>query len=452
MRSLFYLVLFCLAAALSPHLSAADTIAPPSSSSVSQNDRVFVVGLSPFLDKSAKNTVYRGLVRSIVEELPLGSRLEVFDAYNLRSIARLAIPKSAAFNSPKTRANQFASEIGEIRIFLSQDNARPDGSKTNFDSAIRLPQFCDFLAQNPPSKDSAVVTPVLLLGSPLYQDAHEPDFSMADGYFPSDGHLQAARADSIFGLNAGENPGPPLQIYWSYFGDPWLSDLHRQKVERFWALYLERRAARLASFSSDLDTVLRAFASQAPGASAASRGWVADAQQTKPEMIRVNRTVQVVDWLTGDAGPALPPPPSQFVGPLKIGIRWKDNIDLDLYATPRPGAETLFFQHPRSPEGYYDMDHRSSPGRDYEFVEFETPVDIRKAEAFVNFYAGSCADGPRGEIRIEFLDRIYRGSFSIEASEGNRGRSGPSQNEFWTPIPIHEILGLHETTRASSAR
>ena len=49
-------------------------------------------------------------------------------------------------------------------------------------------------------------------------------------------------------------------------------------------------------------------------------------------------------------------------GPLKIGIRWKQNIDLDLYAAPRPGAETLFFQHPRSPEGYYFKDHRSSPG------------------------------------------------------------------------------------------
>lgn len=79
-------------------------------------------------------------------------------------------------------------------------------------------------------------------------------------------------------------------------------------------------------------------------------------------------------------------------------------------------------------------------------------MDIRKTEAFVNFYAGSCPGGPRGEIRIEFLDRIYRGLFSIDASQGNRGRSGPSQNAFWTQIPIREILGLHETAQASSAR
>ena len=75
-----------------------------------------------------------------------------------------------------------------------------------------------------------------------------------------------------------------------------------------------------------------------------------------------------------------------------------------LYATPRRDAETLFFQHLRSPEGYYYKDHRSSPGREYEFIEFESPVDIREVEASVNFYKGDCPEGPRGEVRIEFKD------------------------------------------------
>jgi hypothetical protein len=75
-----------------------------------------------------------------------------------------------------------------------------------------------------------------------------------------------------------------LQVDWAYFGEPWLSDLHREKVTRFWALYLERRDGRLASFSSDLATAMSAFASGTPGASAASNGWVADARQKRPEM------------------------------------------------------------------------------------------------------------------------------------------------------------------------
>ena len=418
------------------------------------DDPVFVVGISPFLDSAIKDTVYRALVRLIVEDLPLNTRLEVYDAYHSKSITRVSIPNAKVFESPKTRANQFASSIGEIRQFLARDNARPSGPKPGFDGAIRLPQFCDFLAQERPLHDGNKKLPLLLIGSPLYQDAREPGFSMVDGYFPSDGHLRASREESVFGSNPGDGTSQRLLVYWAYFGEPWMSDLHREKVARFWSLYVERRRGRLASFSADLPTALSAFSSESPGTSAASNGWVADPLQSRPEMIRATRSVQQVDWLTGDAPPgANPLPPSRLLGPLKIGIRWKEKIDLDLYATARPGAETLFFQHTRSPEGYYFKDHRSSPGREYEFIEFESPVDVRDVRAFVNFYAGSCPDGPRGEVRIEFLNRIYRGNFDIESSEGNEGRSGRSQGRFWTQIPIQEILRINEASpQAAGAR
>jgi hypothetical protein len=284
----------------------------------------------------------------------------------------------------------------------------------------------------------------LLIGSPLYRDEREPSFSMVDGYFPSDGHLRASREESVYGFDEGGVSPPGLFVYWAYFGDPWMSDLHREHVMRFWTLYLERRGGRLASFSSDLATALGAFSAEAPGQDAAARGWTPDPRQIRPEMLRATRTVELADWLTGDAVlEKSPPPPSRLVGPLKIGIRWKENIDLDLYAAPRPGGETLFFQHPRSPEGYYDKDHRSSPGREYEYVEFESPVDVREAQAFVNFYAGACPGGPRGEVRIEFLNRIYSGAFAIASGGGNQGRSGPAQANFWARIPVQEILRLN---------
>ena len=160
-------------------------------------------------------------------------------------------------------------------------------------------------------------------------------------------------------------------------------------------------------------------------------------------MLRVSRGVTMADWLTRDTLPAgAQASPSIRVGPMKIGIRWKERIDLDLYATPRPGAETLYFEHVRSPEGYYYKDHRSSPGREYEFIEFESSVDVREVEAFINFYKGSCPGGARGEVRIEFDGRIYGLPFFIPAEQGNLGRSGPSQQEFWTPIPIQKALNI----------
>jgi hypothetical protein len=270
---------------------------------------------------------------------------------------------------------------------------------------------------------------------------------MVDGYFPSDGHLQASREDSIFGFTGQTKRQPLLAVYWLYFGDPWTSDLHKEKVTRFWTLYFERRAGELATFNQDVPTTFQAFCKATPGVPASVRGWTLDSQQTKLEMLRVSRSVELSDWITRDALPeTAPKPPTVMVGPMKIGIRWKDNIDLDLYATPRQGAETLFFQHTRSPEGYYYKDHRSSPGREYEFIEFESPIDVRQVEAFVNFYKGSRPDGPRGEVRIEFDGRIYSGRFLIDASDGNRGRTGADQEQFWTRIPVREILRIPPST------
>jgi hypothetical protein len=69
-------------------------------------------------------------------------------------------------------------------------------------------------------------------------------------------------------------------------------------------------------------------------------------------------------------------------------------------------------------------------------------VDIRQVEAFVNFYKGSCPRGPHGEVRIEFDGRIYAAPFTIAAAEGNRGRAGAAQQDFWTRIPVQQILKL----------
>lgn len=403
--------------------------------------RTFVIGLSPYLDASVKDEVYRNVVRLVVEGLPLDSQLALFDAFNLKSVTQISLPNVRAFDSPKTRANQFAPAIRELKNFLAQDHTRPQSKLLKLNNAILVPQFCDFLAENLPESQGALT--VMLIGSPLYQDTKEPAFSMVDGYFPSDGHLLASRDKSIFGLRQNPNDAAPLLVHWVYFGDPWVSDLHKEKITRFWTLYLEKRGGQLVTLSGDLPTAVHSFQQGIDSPHPAPRHWAIDSDQTKVEMLRITRDVPATDWLTGElASTGLPQAPATMVGPMRIGIRWNKNLDLDLYATPHKGAETLFFQHPQSPEGYYYKDHRSSPGREWEFVEFMSPVDARQVEAFVNFYKGSCPGGPRGEVRIEFDGRIYSAPFSIEAEEGNLGRSGHSQQNFWTRIPVQQILRL----------
>jgi hypothetical protein len=411
----------------------------------------FVIGLSPFLEQSTKDEVYRGVVRLLVEDLPLDSTLSIYDAFNLKTVTQVTLPNQRAFNSAKTRANQFAPAVRDLKAFLAAEHARPAQAELKFQAALRLPQFYDFLAEKSASSGDAVN--LLLLGSPLYEDAKEPGFSMVNGFFPSDGHLAASRENSVYGLVDNTNALPGLLVHWVYFGDPWVNDLYKEKISRFWALFLQERGARLVTFSSDLPTGLSGFHSTPPEGMASARSWSLTPGETKLEMLRISRSVEVADWLTrGSLSDTAQRPPAVMVGSMKIGIRWLDNIDLDLYATPHRGAETLFFQHPRSPEGYYYKDHRSSPGKEYEFIEFETPVDIRQVEAFVNFYQGWCEGGPRGEVRIEFNGQIYGAPFFISASKGNRGRAGEDQRDYWVQLPVREIMKLAPRLSANGAR
>src|SRR6266487_1456873 len=125
----------------------------------------FIIGISPFLDKSVKDEVYRAIVRLVVEDLPLNSALSIYDAFELKTIAQFSLPDARAFNSPKTRANQFAPAIRGLKLFLAEERHRPTIVHSSFEGAIRLPQFLDFLDGTRTTHSN---TSVLLIGSPLY--------------------------------------------------------------------------------------------------------------------------------------------------------------------------------------------------------------------------------------------------------------------------------------------
>ena len=431
--------LLCCICFLRVHAADNQTSAPP-------GNRDYVIGLSPFLQKSVKDDVFRRIARLLLEELPLGSSLAIYDAYHLRTVAELKIPEVVAFKSGKTRATQFKEAILRLKEFLSTEHARPE-TTLSLDYAIRFPQFLDFVATHKRGDDT---TMIIVLGSPLYVDVKEPGFSMVNGYFPSDGHLQATRDQSIYGLKGRKGFLENFQVHFGYFGDPWVSELHQARIARFWSLYLNEQQGALKTFCADLATTFKA-ATGVTGADEASLHADLDRSQTKLEMLRVTREGGLTDWITR----ALPanhqqPPPSKTVGPMKIGIRWEGNVDIDLYASATPESETLFFEHTRAPEGYYFKDHRSSPEREYEFIEFETPVDVFKVRASINFFEGHAPQGASGEIRIEFEGRIYTDTFALPAREGNKGRSGRGQSEFWSRIDVPRVLKLRSPEQAEA--
>lgn len=402
----------------------------------------WVIGLSPFLEKGVKDQVYRQCIALIVEDLPLNSKLHIYDAYNLQTVTELTVPNLAPFRSAKTRANQFAPQILKLKKFLGAEHRAPEPD-ARFNGAVRLPQFLDFIRGALPTARKEQPVTVLVLGSPLYVDAKEPSFSMTDGYFPSDGHLKVGRERSVYGVADRADALAGFTVHFGYFGDPWLSGIHEEKVARFWHLFARLQGAELATFSGDLATTFKnaTLAAHAPSRFAVTE---MDRGEAKPEMLRVTREVDSRDWITGDNVRFAQRAPSTMVGPMKIGIRWQGDWDLDLYASARPGGETLFFQHTRCPEGYYYKDHRSSPDREYEFIEFTTPVDIREVEAMVNFYRGRARDGAPGEVRVEYDNQIYSGQFRIPATEGNRGKLNEDQQDYWVKLDLRKVLRLED--------
>lgn len=400
----------------------------------------YVVGLSPFYNQQESNEAFRQLMHLVLEDMPLNSSLWIYDAYHVRTITQLEIPNIHAFESGRTRANQFSSQVQKLKSFLAATNEQPTIAKLDFHDAVRFPQFMDFVGQNLNQTNATLVT--IVLGSPLYLDEKEPGFSMVDGYFPSDGHLLASRDKSVYGRAGCANALRDVDVYFGFFGDPWTSDLHREKVGRFWNLFLKSQGAQLASFTGDLPTIFNAISGGTPTGARPSDDEI-DPSQTKIEMLRITRDLGMADWITREL-PAnhRSPPPTTMVGPMKIGIRWQGDIDLDIYAQARSDAERLFFQHTRAPEGYFYKDQRTSPDREYEFVEFTQPVDVREVRAAVNFYEGHMPDGSRGEVRIEFQGRIYTSRFELPADHGNQGREGNRQDDFWTNIDVLGTLGL----------
>ncbi len=400
----------------------------------------YIVGVSPFLNEQDANAAFRHLAHLLLEDMPLNSSLWLYDAYHVRTIAQIDIPNQRAFESSRTRANQFSDPIQKLKSFLAQRHEPPVVEQLDFARAIRLPQFLDFVGDNLHQTNATAVA--IVLGSPLYLDEKEPGFSMVDGYFPSDGHIVAPRDKSVYGRAGCANSLRDVAVHFGYFGDPWTSELHQQKVGRFWNLFLAAQGAQLASFTGDLPTIFNAVRGGNNGGGRSGRDEI-DPTQTKLEMLRITRDVGAADWITRDL-PAdhRPPPPTTMIGPLKIGIRWQGDLDLDLYSQAREGAGTLFFQHTREPEGYYFKDHRSSPEREYEFIEFTEPVDVREVRARINFYEGRQPGGARGEVRIEFQGRIYTSHFELSAEHGNQGRDGRRQDEFWTGIDVLKTLGL----------
>ena len=407
---------------------------------VSEKPLKIIVGISPFLPESDREEVFRQLMSLVLDKMPLNASLMVYDAFHIQTISTFDIPERKAFRSTRTRLNQFKRSIQSLQVFLQSPSSESENQGVHQQGAIRFPQWSDFIGKN--QIQGNIDTRLVVLGNPLYVDEREPAYSMREDYFPSDGHINVSSRESVYGTIGKEQQLSEIPIHWGYLQEPWINPAHEEAVSRFWKLYTQNQGGHLETFCPDLPTVFERLMIHSRGTHATEDNKITPLH-TRVEMIRIQRQIGSTDWITSDlTRNSKTKPPTLLEGPIKIGIRWHREMDLDLYAKSHPEAETLFFEHPESQEGFYYKDHRQSPDREFEFIEYHQPIRLDLIKVWVNFFEGQTEEAPEFEARIEFDRQIYSKMISIPSLQGNQGQTGSGHANCWVEVNLMELMGI----------
>ncbi len=408
--------------------------------------RNMVVAISPYMKPAAAKAQNIKLLKFLTE-LEAGDEIILLDAFNLSIIGEFNIPDDPAYKNPKARLAVNRSAVGALMRFTGKVTAPGADAHPVVSGAVRLPQLLRYIANNFAGGDRL---DVIVLGSPLYDDPKEPVFSMANGHFPSDGHLFASQSKTPFGAAGHPDLFKNLHVHIGYGNEQVRhNDRHGYFVERFWALYVEQQGGKLASFVGDLPTLFRRIKHNVTPAN----HHYTPVKSGKLEMIRLRleeNKQSIYDRPLSTA--QITKAQIRRANHVEIGISWQcGECDLDLYARATPGAPILYFGHAESAQGRYWKDYRNSPTptNGFETIAFKIPLDLRVLLIAVNFYEGIAQQGVSGELRLSIDGDTYASTFHIAATTGNQGKGAleaiksghANQNQSIIINPLR-ILGL----------
>lgn len=389
-----------------------------------------------------------------------GDSLSVYNATERKRLASIVVPEETGYNNLRLKQNAFGGELRKLAPFLeSLDKPAPLSANIFFPQFLR--EFANTTLPGLPDKSAEL----LVVGSAKYHDDREPRYTMLEGHFPSDGFLATDDTASPYGASNRRGSLAGVNVHFCTTDDDWIDDVHRQRVERFWSLYVRELGGKLATFTNDLNVCTQRFVEKV---TATPEEFAVDPAQTKPEMLRIVRSTEREQ----QSGPAVErnegaafmgndatissQPPEEQSGPAKIGIRWACGAcDIDLYARASQQAAFLYFANQVTPEGRHNKDWRNSPDveNQYEYIDFTTPVDINNLEIYLHFYRGRQEGGAGGVVRLWFNGKVYEQPFHIAAARGDRqARKRPDQialGDEWVKVNVAELAGLQPPAAGS---
>lgn len=378
-----------------------------------------------------------------------GDSLTVYDTTERRRLASIKVPDEVAYDNLRLRQNTFGNELRNLAPFLANlDKPAPQPANIYFPQFLR--EFANSTLPTLPGKTAEL----LVVGSAKYHDDREPKFTMLEGHFPSDGYLLSDDTAAPYGVTNRRGSLTGVNVHFCTTDNDWIDDVHRQRVERFWSLYVKELGGKLASFTGDLNACTQRFVEKI---NETPEEFAVDPAQTKPEMLRIVRSTERAAEPRQDDGARFmeddaaisTQPPARRTGPSKVGIRWACGAcDIDLYARASPQADFLYFAQQATPEGRHNKDWLNSPDveKQYEYIDFTTPIDIDNLEIYLHFYRGQQPGGPGGVIRLWFDGQVYEKPFHITAERGNRqARKHPDQARLggeWVKVNVGELVGV----------
>jgi hypothetical protein len=457
-----------------------------------------IIGLSPFQPASERAKQQALLQRFVVADCPNGSRIIVWDAWELRVIFDVQLP-ALRFDTPAARAPRVAPSLAALKQWFAGLDGKqtPVGMKDTV--AIKVPEWLHAATAQPATGNRTIV----IFSSPFCLVPNEPSFSMVETRYPSDAHLNAGDK-SIYSIADKRGRLANTIVLWAYSSESvWASQNHRERVARWWSLFIAGQGpnAMLAAFSSDAPQVLlaatranhRPIGDYAVNADDTALMMHIAAQREVPAKIQA-RPAPLPEPLPQPVAKVEPPPtpppvavsparapepepppksveetiisipaqseiPKPAVGNVGIAAVWSADpgTDIDLWVAAKHGLPEAYWNRPRVPHVRYARDIRTSQTVKenaqwravWEYVEVEGE-QVTEPTVWLNVYA---ARGPvSGIVRVQFDGRVVDRPFKFDVTNGNRGRASNiaarSRSPYWLEIRLEEIFKQTPTGHA----
>jgi len=442
-------------------LSAALVATSMFGASTALKAEAYTLILPPISSEADKATVKTTLKVILTDLTKAGDKIIIHDGVANRLIAVVDLPEKKTLRHVKVRAKYARKALAKVAQFLKQSKTpqRPSQPSQVFKT------FADEVRSLYPNEAFKVI----YMGAMLEHDPQSPQTSMLHGRYPNDAHVTVDGYLSPYGVADRPKGLEGTSFHICNRDDRFFNKAHYKAVHRFWGLSIKAQGGELRTFTDDAGLCLERFKRGSQSVLSFTR----DPSQSKPEMRAVKRpaftqreegqnpqdtaslssahempqaslTRAQGGRFLGKDIPLNAQPVAITKGIVKIGIRWENNIDLDLYVTPYRGAKTLSYNETISPEGRFDKDWRSAQAaaHAYEFIEFTKSLTLRDIHIAVNFYSGKVRQGARGVLRIWVEGQgVWEKPFFIRANKGNGGKRR-NKSKHWIKIKTADVLGL----------